>query len=141
MTLSGHSVLIFEDDAELSGSWHQELTARGADVEVLRKRADAEQRCRDRRFDLIVSDVIVLNPDGAPVPDGGILFIGHLRAGQLANLPDWCLTVPVMAVTGAGVSVGQNARGVGADHVLLKPFPASLLAERIEAILDPADEA
>lgn len=135
MSLDGRSILVFEDDMELARSWVEVLEARGAETEIVRRRTVAEDRCRERRFDLVVCDIIVLSPEGSPLPDGGVLLIGHLRNGQAHDLPDWCRSVPILAVTGAGVAIAQNARGVGADHALLKPFKPDLLADRVEAIL------
>ena len=133
------SVLIFEDDADLVSQWFEVLKANDLVPEHAPTLSAAEELCRMKQFDVIVSDIFIRGAHKNFVPEGGISFIHHLRAPASANLPEWCRQVPIIAVTGANIvnqfDVFKTLKPLKKVTFLRKPFtPDELVAQVLEVL-------
>ena len=133
------AVLIFEDDADLARQWAEIFKGHNIKAEIAPVLSVAMELCRQRQFDVIISDMFIKNIDGEYIPEGGISFINHLHNPDLAGLPVWCKDVPVIAVTGAPV-INQfdvfNNIPPGCDVTLMrKPFEPVELLNKVHELL------
>ena len=124
MTVSLHSVLIVEDEQHLAEGLRFNLEAEGYAVEVVDTGEAAVDRLlarTDRRFDLVVLDVMLPGKDGFTV-------VSELREAKQF--------VPVLILTARGrpedVLKGFAA---GADDYLPKPTELAILLARIRGLL------
>ena len=113
-------VLLIDDDDRLADMLGQYLRTRGFEVE---HRADASSGLRtaqDKRFDVLVLDVMLPDFDGFEV-------LRRLRAKS---------DVPVLMLTARGEDTDRIVGlELGADDYLPKPFNPRELVARIQAIL------
>ena len=119
------SLLVVEDDADLSGLLDLHLTDAGLSVEVVADGALALQRALAEPFDLVVLDLMLPGLTGIEVCE-------QLRtAGR---------TVPVLMLTARG-SEADRVRGLecGADDYVPKPFSVREVVARVRALLRRAD--
>jgi DNA-binding response OmpR family regulator len=124
VTVSLHSVLIVEDEQHLAEGLRFNLEAEGYAVEVVDTGEAAVDRLlarTDRRFDLVVLDVMLPGKDGFTV-------VSELREAKQF--------VPVLILTARGrpedVLKGFAA---GADDYLPKPTELAILLARIRGLL------
>ncbi len=113
-------VLVVEDDRPLAATLARVLEAEGHDVEVVGDGNDAVRRARERRFDLVVLDVMLPGMDG-------IAVCRRLRSTG---------SVPILLLTALG-GTEERVRGLdsGADDYLVKPFAYEELLARVRALL------
>jgi DNA-binding response OmpR family regulator len=115
------SILVVEDDRGIALGLEDDLKLEGYDVEVARDGETALVRARERRFDLIVLDLMLPHKDGYQV-------CRELRhAGMDA---------PIIMLT-ARTQEAEKVLGLemGADDFVTKPFSPIELRARIKAVL------
>jgi two-component system response regulator CpxR len=114
------TLLLVDDDAELCALMTAYLGGRGFDVTCAYDGLDGLRQAVDRRYDLVVLDVMLPKLDGFEV-------LRQLRRQS---------QVPVLMLT-ARVAEQDRINGLetGADDYLLKPFAAGELVARIRALL------
>jgi two-component system response regulator MprA len=115
------AILVVDDDAGLRRALRRVLVSQGFEVELAEDGLAALSRLRERRFDLVVLDVMMPGTDGIEVCE-------RLRSDG-AELPVLMLT--------ARDAVRDRVTGLeaGADDYLVKPFANEELVARIRALL------
>jgi DNA-binding response OmpR family regulator len=115
------SILVVEDDPGIALGLEDDLKLEGYDVEVARDGETAVQRARERRFDLIVLDLMLPHKDGFQV-------CRELRHGGM--------DAPIIMLT-ARTQEAEKVLGLemGADDYVTKPFSPLELRARIKAVL------
>ena len=115
------SILVVEDDPGIALGLEDDLKLEGYDVEVARDGETALQRARERRFDLIVLDLMLPHKDGFQV-------CRELRHGGM--------DAPIIMLT-ARTQEAEKVLGLemGADDYVTKPFSPLELRARIKAVL------
>lgn len=118
--MAGSRILVVEDDGRLAATLQRVLGAEGHDVEAAQDGHEALRRARDRRFDLVVLDVMLPGLDG-------IAVCRRLRAAG---------STPILLLTALG-GTEERVRGLdsGADDYLVKPFAYEELLARVRALL------
>jgi two-component system, sensor histidine kinase and response regulator len=116
-------ILLVEDSATQVEATRAVLEARGFDVEVATTGEDALERARARRFDLVLSDVVMPGMNG--------FQLCHAIKHEDADPP------PVVLLTSLA-DPRDIVRGVeaGADNYITKPYEPDLLADRIRHVLE-----
>jgi PAS domain S-box-containing protein len=124
--LSGRRVLLADDNADMRGYVGRLLTQRGFDVEAVADGLAALEVARQRKPDLVLTDVMMPGLDGF-----GLLR--ELRADpKLAE-------IPVIALSArAGEEARIEGMQAGADDYLIKPFSGRELLARVESHLNMA---
>jgi DNA-binding response OmpR family regulator len=114
-------VLVVEDEPAIALGLEDDLRMEGYDVEVLGDGAVAARRAREKRFDLILLDVMLPGKDGFEV-------CRELRRSGLRT--------PILMLT-AKTQEAEKVLGLelGADDYLTKPFGTRELRARIKALL------
>jgi two-component system, OmpR family, response regulator len=114
-------VLVVEDEASLADTVASGLTEHGFEVEVALDGATGLRLARERRFDLIVLDLMVPRVSGLQV-------CALLREGD-----DW---TPVLVLTALHGELRETeALETGADDFLTKPFSFLVLVARLRCLL------
>jgi len=115
------SILVVEDDPGIALGLEDDLKLEGYDVEVARDGETALARARERRFDLIVLDLMLPHKDGYQV-------CRELRHGGM--------DAPIIMLT-ARTQEAEKVLGLemGADDYVTKPFSPLELRARIKAVL------
>jgi two-component system response regulator MprA len=115
------AILVVDDDAGLRRALRRVLVSQGFEVELAEDGLDALSRLRARRFDLVVLDVMMPEPDGIEVCE-------RLRSDGVE--------LPVLMLT-ARDAVRDRVTGLeaGADDYLVKPFANEELVARVRALL------
>ncbi len=115
-----YKVLIADDEIKIRETLKDYLTAKGFEVTLAKDGETAVYSAEKESFDLIILDVLMPNKDGLEackeireITDVPILFLSAL--GQEENLLD-----------------GYK---YGADDYIVKPFPLSVLSEKITAMI------
>lgn len=114
-------ILVVEDDCELNGTVCRYLSNNGFEPSGAWNGADALKLMENKKFDLIVSDVMM------PLMDG-FAFAETVRAVDRST--------PILFMT-AREDIGSKERGyaAGIDDYLVKPFELTELKLRISALL------
>lgn len=117
-------ILLADDEQLLTALWKDALEEAGHAVTVAHTGLQALAHMRDRKFDLLITD---LN-----MPDGG----GFILTNEAVGLND---KMPVIVVTGdpAFLSTGILARmpRFGADELIVKPVDTPTLLASVEKAL------
>lgn len=113
-------ILLVEDDLELAATLQQVLTSAGATVDVARDGKTGLQKALDKRFSLIVLDLMLPQMNGLNL---------------CANFRQSRGTTPILMIT-ARDSVDDRIRGLetGADDYLPKPFDVREFLARVRAL-------
>ncbi len=121
MNMPGMSVLLIEDDLDLSEALSQVLSSRGFDLVCCADGLEALGMARRHGFDAIVLDLSLPGIDGLEL---------------LQRIRDDGSKVPVLIVT-ARAAVGERVLGLnaGADDYLAKPFDVVELEARLRALI------
>ncbi|MCW5809246.1 MAG: response regulator, partial [Deltaproteobacteria bacterium] len=113
-------VLVVDDEPSVRATVRRLLERRGATVVVAEHGLEAEQRMRDERFALVISDVAMPGL-------GGYEVLAHARTLAPGT--------PVILMSG----YTERARGEGGEEVpdafLEKPFTAKVLDAAIDQVL------
>lgn len=123
--MSPMSIIVADDVQEIQDLVAHWLTVRGHTVACASTGEEALKLVRKKRFDLIITDVLM--PDG-----DGLDMISHLKErGE---------SVPILAISGGGKYMAATdciklARGMGAHAALLKPFDERQLLDGIDRAL------
>lgn len=131
LDLPGLRVLVTDDNPVNLAVARAILEASGLEVEVAAHGAEALDKLRGARFDLVLMDVRM------PVMDG-IEAVGRIRAGQAGDAE-----VPIIALTADGAP-GEQARlkSLGFDALQSKPIrPAALIQSMAETMARRAEGA
>ena len=115
-------VLVVEDDRDVAELIRYHLAKEGYDVCLITNGADALERARESRPELILLDILVPELDGWEV------------CRRLKQVPE-TRAIPVIMVTGR-VEVGDKVLGfeMGADDYVTKPFSPRELVARVRAV-------
>lgn len=125
-----HSVLVIEDEPTLSRLLSYNLSQEGYETTVIENGAEGLQTALQRRFDLIILDLMLPGMNGFDI---------------LTKLRQSAVSTPVIILTArnAEEEVVQGLRR-GADDYITKPFGVAELLARVSAVLrrsKPEDEA
>jgi len=113
----GARVLLVDDEVILVATLGRVLSAAGLEVDTARSGAEALERFRRNRYDVVVTDLTMEDVDGLEI----------LRAVKRID-PDVCVTV----VTGqSNEEAGIQALREGAEDYLFKPFQPEELVLRL----------
>ena len=131
-------ILLMEDDEDLATVLDELLTAENHTVTTCRSATEAFALISQERFDILITDIIVIQDD-KPVPDGGISLISRLRGALSWNLEPWMKTMPIIAISGAIQNQGMSdllkiSRDLGADMTLGKPTDTKDLLQAINIL-------
>jgi two-component system response regulator MprA len=115
------AILVVDDDAGLRRALRRVLVSQGFEVELAEDALAALSRLRERRFDLVVLDVMMPGTDGVELCE-------RLRSDGVE--------LPVLMLT-ARDAVRDRVTGLeaGADDYLVKPFANEELIARVRALL------
>lgn len=101
-------IIIIDDEPIVGKRLRQALTKFGAEVEVFENSVEAMNRLKEKKFDIVITDV---HMDGVD----GIQILEHQRACHEHS--------QVIIITGyATIEVAQEAMGKGAFDFIVKPF-------------------
>ncbi|WP_299783629.1 response regulator [uncultured Roseobacter sp.] len=131
-------ILLMEDDDDLSAVLDEVLSSKGHTVTTSRSASEAFVLIAENRYDLLITDIIVLKDD-KPVPDGGISLISRLRGALSWNLEPWMKKMPIIAISGAIHNQGMSellkiSRDLGADMAFGKPTDMDDLLQAIHLL-------
>lgn len=119
------SILVIDDDEFVRSLVTRALAQEGHRVDVAPDGATGLDLYRSARFDLVVTDILMPGKEG-------IEFILELREEDPS--------IPVLAISGGGVagvsSTLQDARMLGADATLPKPFDVEALQRAVSGLLE-----
>ena len=115
------NILLVEDEAALGITLGDRLRGEGYSVETAADGVDGLDMARELRFDLIILDVVL--PDTS-----GFDLCREIRLARIAT--------PIMLLSARNQTIDKVVGlKMGADDYVTKPFEASELLARIEALL------
>ena len=115
------TILVVDDEGSVRGFFEQVLTGAGYEVVVARNGAEALKKVHERRFDLLLTDLVMPEKEGLEI-------IGILRKER----PD----LKIVAVSGAfGGTFLKAAQLLGAHATLLKPVSPDQLLGAVQGAL------
>ena len=115
------AILVVDDEESVRGLFEQVLAGAGYQVVVARDGAEALRKVRERRFDLLLTDLVMPEREGLEI-------IEILRQER----PD----LKIVAVSGAfGGTFLQAAQLLGAHAILLKPVSPDRLLAAVREVL------
>lgn len=114
------TVLVVDDDIGVQGLIRHTLESVGYRVEAAQGSEEALRLWRDRFYGLVITDLVLAS-------SGGVDLIREIRSDDQQ--------VPILAITGFGQEVAQEALDAGADHLLRKPFHLFELRELIRRLM------
>ncbi len=119
------NILVAEDDAGLNRLVCASLSAAGYEVCGCRDGQEALDRLEERRFDMIISDIMMPGTDG-------FALAAAVRASDK--------TIPVLFITARDdINSKQRGYNLGIDDYLVKPFDMDELILRTRALLRRAN--
>jgi PAS domain S-box-containing protein len=122
----GGTILLVEDDEDISNLLAHYLTRAGHDVVIARDAASAIRLAEEREFDLVTLDILLPDADGYSV----LQALKELPSG--ANLP--VLMISILEDDGAGEALGA------ADYIV-KPIQERDLVRTVSSILSGSDSS
>lgn len=119
------NILVAEDDENLNKLVCACLSAEGYSVRGCRDGAEALNRLEERKYDMVISDIMMPNTDG-------FALAAAVRSADS--------TMPILFMT-ARDDMASKTRGfrLGIDDYIVKPFDTEELVMRVRAILRRAD--
>lgn len=129
------NIVILEDDPEFVVLLGKSLQKAGHKAVFFLSADKALAYIEKHNVDLVITDIIVIQ-DGVSVSDGGISLTW--KAKQIASQKG--IEIPIIAISGyagpGGPDVAlSNAKQVGANAVLAKPFTPRQLNDLIDDLL------
>lgn len=128
------SILIFEDDLDLAFQWNQALINEGYDVDYSMSFHEAISLCKEKEYDLVISDIFIM--EGNRLSGfGGITLLQHLRMDRMKLT--WTKNVPVIIVSGAinaEKKLKEHKETYNAWGVLEKPIAINKLLTTVNSI-------
>jgi DNA-binding response OmpR family regulator len=109
--------LVVEDDPGVRSLLQHALEQMGFEVTCARAKEEALKFWEEKEYSLLITDLVL-------GPSGGDELIRAIRRKDAR--------VPILAVTGFGQEVAQEALDAGADYILRKPFHLLELRKIIE---------
>ncbi len=145
--MASTNILVFEDnpiDQELVKAL---LDERGLPHTMTNTGTKAWDLLLSQPFDLLITDIFLRDesPKREFVADGGIALIA--RARNLANFKhaNWLQSLSILAVTASAPTMFfdalEQARSLGADQCLRKPFSEADFHKTLDSLLGPKGEA
>jgi two-component system, OmpR family, response regulator TctD len=125
------SVLVVDDDESSRFVLSRAIEGLGCRVVVAEDGADVPALIAAERFDLLVLDLYMPGMNGFEV-------LRNLRTGRTGLLPAARTdpTVRALVVSGEGYAASAaNARALGADAYLVKPFDLAVLEDTVRKLL------
>src|ERR1035437_5867078 len=119
-------VLVVDDDAVVGKSFNRVLTRdKGYVVITAQSGAEALEKMRTQKYDLVFTDIKMPGMDGAELAE-------HVKASQ-----PW---TPVVIITGFGTTANEaRAKAVGVSDFMRKPLSPEMIEESAaHALLEPA---
>jgi two-component system response regulator (stage 0 sporulation protein F) len=113
-------ILVVDDDAGIRSLLKNSLEVSGYQVETAQDGVEALRLWDAQTYGLIITDMVFMY-------SGGIDLVQSVR-GRDAQ-------VPILAITGYGEGVAQEALEAGANHVLLKPFHLFEVRQVVDRLL------
>ena len=112
-------VLVADDEAHIVRMVADKLTRAGLEVTQVRNGAEALEKAKAEKFDLIITDIVMPELDG------------YELTKQLKSDPQ-LKDIPVIMLTALGQDEDEiKGREVGADEFITKPFSPRKLSEQI----------
>lgn len=133
-------ILLIEDERNLAFLLENSLIDQGHSVVWTESASDGFKIFLEQKFDLVVTDLVVLQNGGLSTRSGTML-ISRIRSAQASDdAQDDQKVTPILAISGTINKIGQEhmlamARHVGADRVLAKPFSVVEFDQAVEALL------
>ncbi len=131
-------ILLMDDDDDLTSVLKEVLEAADHSVTICRSGSEALAVIQAKKFDLLITDIIVVK-DKKPVPDGGSSLISKLRGPLAWNMEPWMRKMPIIAISGAIHNQGMSnilkiSRSLGADFALGKPTDIEELLHAVKTL-------
>ena len=123
---AGKTILLIEDDREISSTIQSVLQAAGFEVRTAPNGIEGQRVIESQQPDLVITDMMMPRMGGFPV-------LEYLRT--LENPPR-----VIMITANEGGRHKAYAEMLGVDEYLRKPFAMDLLVETVERILGPQDD-
>lgn len=115
-----YKILIADDEIKIRATVKDYLSAKGFDVAMAKDGADAVDFAEKENFDLIILDVLMPRKDGL------------LACREIRTFSD----VPILFLSALGEEEDLlKGYSLGADDYIVKPFPLSVLTEKIGAMI------
>lgn len=115
------SVLVIDDEEGIAAVIREALSLCGYDVQCACNGTDGIRKFMSRRFDVVITDIMMPNVDG----NGVMRFIRDSI---------W-KTTPVIGMSGTPLLLSDS----DFDEVLFKPFPLQILINAVRALPPAAD--
>ncbi len=120
--LTKMKVLIIEDDVKIVELLKYFCTENNIECDIAHDGIEAEKLFKNEEYSLIITDLILFPRSG------GIDFINTIRQSDH--------TIPIIAMTGFGIEVAQEAIEAGATDFILKPFNFIQIRRKIGRYID-----
>lgn len=127
-------ILLIEDDKDIRQTIGHQLSSAGHQVVTAADGAEGLRHLRAERPDLVITDIVMPGKEG-------IETIMEIRETGTA--------IPIIAISGGGGPIFQidkdlildNAKMLGADYILAKPFRSCALLELVDRALSEKGQA
>jgi CheY-like chemotaxis protein len=123
------NVLVIDDERPIRALLREVLAEQGYDVTEAANGVEGVRRARERRPDLVITDILMPDKDGLET----ILELRAVAPG-----------LPVIAISGGSAMMSMDvlsaARRFGARHVFSKPFDPLAVVAAVSELLDGPPE-
>jgi DNA-binding response OmpR family regulator len=121
------TILLIEDDREISATLNSVLESAGYNVITANNGVEGQKLAESRSPDLVITDMMMPKMGGFPVLE----FLKSLEKPPRV----------IMITANEGGRHKAYAEMLGVDDYLRKPFAMDVLLESVERIVGPGDEA